>query len=204
MDAILAFDPYNYPFLLEFNSQFLDVVTRIACKLNLVQASSRETCRRMLAKSENEELSNVLVLILAPYVTNLRVLRQESFPNPFTDIVKSVTISFFEYMGHVILHVRDSNKNGKVSRSNIKITESDNNLYYFVELLKFAFGTNPMSARLDTEQANLVLSLYRHWVVNSSNPIYATQVCGFSLETVPLLTLYYFCRQLSDYLYQRT
>lgn len=181
MEAFLAFDPHNYPFLVDYNSRFVDVIARIAFKQGIVPSSSKEAARRILLKSDSDELSTILVLVFAPYVASLRVLGQRnSSVNPLGDTLPNARIVFTEYMDHVILHVTDSSTSCKPLGHGT--VTSERSLFYFVELIKLAFGSNPMVARLDEAQANLVRSLHRYWMSSHSSPVYLLEVNSFSVS----------------------
>ena len=176
MEAFLAFDPHNYPFLVDCNSRFLDVLSRIACKNHLLSCDSKEAAKRLLLKSDNEDLTNILVLVFAPYVASLRVLGHQPLPPLLCDLIPGSHVSFVEYLDHVVLHVTDSSR--LHSKHDCKSVSHPRSLYYFVELLKLAFGSCPSAARTDHRQRDLVLALHRHWTASYAAVIYLFEVSG--------------------------
>lgn len=178
MEAFLAFDPHNYPFLVEYNCRFLEVISRIAFKHGIITCDSKEAARKLLSRSEEQELlSNVLVLIFTPFIASLRIVGEEqSSCGLLSGAAPNARIRCVQYMDHVILHVSEAVTPTRGSHQAERTVSSERSLYYFVELMKLAFGSNPMSAKWDESQRNLMVSLHRSWLSSNSSPAYLFEV----------------------------
>lgn len=178
MEAFLAFDPQNHPFVIEYNNRFLDVIARIALKHGILPCSSKESARRLLARSEDSELlTNIIVLVFAPCVASLRIIgEEESSSNLLSQMVPNARFRYVDYLDHVILHVSEAITPARAPSRPDRTVASERSLDYFVELMKFAFGSNPTSARWDECQRNLLVSLHRWWLSSNSCPSYLLEV----------------------------
>ena len=181
MEAVIAFDSQNHPFICEFNSRFIEVLVKVVIKFGMIGPEhSKESCRKML-ESNSEELNNRLALIFGPYIASIRIFREKNTAtNLFLESTKTSRISFLEYLDNVILHITDSHSRSKTPMKNSSTTglfTNQRNLHYFTQILKFTFGSNPTSSRNSESQTKLALKLYRHWSsCSTTSPSYLFEV----------------------------
>ena len=189
MEALIGFDSQNHPFIVEYNSRFMDVFVRIVYKNGLVDPElTKESCRRLL-ECNPEELNNRLALIFGPYVASIRIFREKhSSSNLFLDSTKTTRISFIEYLDNVILYITDSyTKKFLAKVPSVTRFTHERNLYYFAEILKFTFGSNPTSCRYSEQQKQLAVKLYRYWTsYSTSSPVYLFEVNIFGVFCILL------------------
>lgn len=132
---------------------------------------SRDYMRRVLV-SDREQFNSVIQLILAPYVASVRVYKEKcNMSNLLFDTVKTTRIYFTEYLDHIVLHIGDS------SGAEVKhARKAQRKIHYFTEILKFTFGSNLSTARIDDRQSALAISLYRTWITSQTSPVYLIEV----------------------------
>lgn len=132
---------------------------------------SRDCMRRILI-GDREQFNSVIQLILAPYVASVRVYKEKcNMSNLLFETIKTTRIYFTEYLDHIILHIGDS------SGAEVKhARKAQRKIHYFTEILKFTFGSNLSTAKIDDRQSALAISLYRTWISSQTSPVYLIEV----------------------------
>lgn len=74
MEALVMFDPQNFPIITHYNDQFITNLTDIAIKLKLVENLGTGERTRM----RNHEINDLISLIFSPFIASIRVLNGKS------------------------------------------------------------------------------------------------------------------------------
>lgn len=184
MEAVIVFDPSNFPVLTRCSAHFLDCVAQLAVKHGLCAATSKPAARRQLALDE-EQFKNLLVMMFAPFVASVRILRHKTPAcSLLNDVHKNAKVAYVEvsalefekvliagsqHFDHMLLYVYDVN-----SVRNARLVER--RLLVFKEMAAFLFGANARSAKFDARQSALLKSMFECWMQDVTKPANLVEV----------------------------